>query len=113
MNKATSRRLTAVYEEDDPSFSNIMGGPHWNIVDRRNEEVCATVWVDSDPAEEGRGTAEEDALLLSAAPDLFRAAHLALEWAASQDEEYLPAWVQRLARAVKKAQKGDRYTVFE
>lgn len=113
MNRALNRKLDAYYEEDDPNFSNIMGGPHWNLVDRTSGEVCATVWVDDDPAEEGRGNAENDALLLSAAPDLFRAAQRAMEWADGQDESYLPDWVSRLAKAVKKAQKGDKYTVFE
>jgi hypothetical protein len=113
MNKAINRKLDAVYEEDDQNFSNIMGGPHWNITDRGTGEVCATVWIEDDPAEDPRGPAEEDALLFSAAPNLYRAARRVLDWAGGQDEDYLPKCFSALAAAIKKAEQGDKNTVFE
>jgi hypothetical protein len=99
---ADKKKWRAVYERDDPNFSNIMGGPHYNIV-AEDEEVVATVWIDDAAAK-----CEKDALLLAAAPNLLSAAEKVLEWADGQDEDYVPRWVNKLAKAVKKATGGDK-----
>lgn len=96
------KKWRAVYERDDPSFSNIMGGPHYNVVDAE-ETVIATVWIDDRAVE-----CERDALLIAAAPNLLRAGKKILEWAHGQDEDYLPPWVNKLAKAVTKATEGDK-----
>lgn len=101
---ADKKKWRAVYERDDPSFSNIMGGPHYNIT-TADDEVIATVWIDDRAVE-----CEKDALLLAAAPDLLRAGQKIMDWADGQDDDYLPAWVKKLSKAVKKATGGDKNT---
>ncbi|NDC55278.1 MAG: hypothetical protein EBZ69_00325 [Alphaproteobacteria bacterium] len=103
---SATRNWAAVYEEDDPSFSNIMGGPHYNVVDiTEDEEVVATIWIDDDIKKCNR-----DALLIAAAPNLLLACADALAWAASQDETLAPRWIRRMAKAVRKARGGDKNT---
>jgi|688.fasta_scaffold1283655_1 hypothetical protein len=99
------RKLAAIYEIDDQNFMNIMGGPHYNIVDIDDDEVLATVWIDDDPTK-----CEQDALLLAASEDLLHAAEAALKWAQDQDDERSPAWIKKLATAVQKANEGDKHT---
>jgi hypothetical protein len=99
------RNIAAIYEVDDQNFMNIMGGPHYNIVDVKDDEVIATVWIDDDVHK-----CEKDALLLAAAEDLLKAAEAALDWVHAQDEDQLPPWTVRLAKAVKKANAGDKHT---
>jgi hypothetical protein len=99
------RNIAAIYEVDDQNFMNIMGGPHYNIVDVNEDEVIATVWIDDDVHK-----CEKDALLLSAAEDLLKASEAALDWVHAQDEDQLPPWAVRLAKAVKKANEGDKHT---
>jgi hypothetical protein len=101
---ANKKKWRAVYERDDPNFSNIMGGPHYNIT-TADEEVVATVWIDDEAVK-----CEKDALLLAAAPNLLLAAKKVLEWVEGQDEDYVPQWAKRLAKAVKKATGGDKNT---
>lgn len=100
---ADKKKWRAVYERDDPSFSNINGGPHYNIED--DDEVIATVWIDDRAVE-----CEKDALLIAAAPNLLAAAKKVLEWVDGQDEDYVPKWANKLAKAVKKATGGDKNT---
>jgi len=101
---ANKKKWRAVYERDDSSFSNIMGGPHYNVV-TDDEEVIATVWIDDEAVK-----CEKDALLISAAPNLLQVGRQIMEWADGQDEDYLPPWVSKLAKAVKKATEGDKET---
>jgi hypothetical protein len=94
------KQWSAVYEEDDPAFQNIMGGPHYNIENAADGEVVATVWLDDNLSK-----CRRDALLLAAAPNLLRACRAALDWADAQDEDLLPNWVQKMAKAVRKTDK--------
>jgi hypothetical protein len=99
------RKIAAIYEVDDQNFMNIMGGPHYNIVDVSDYEVIATVWIDDDADK-----CKKDALLLAAAEDLLRAADAALKWAHDQDDAYAPAWIRSLSKAAQKAKEGDKHT---
>ena len=72
---------------------------------RADCEVVATVWIDDDAEK-----CERDAILLSAAPDLLRACNEALDWAEAQDESRAPQWIRRMAKAVRKAERGDKNT---
>ena len=101
-----TKSWAVIYELDDPSFQNIMGGPHYNVVDLDEcDDVVATVWIYDDA-----NKCQRDALLMAAAPNLLRACVEAVKWGEAQDDTVAPRWIRRMAKAVQLALNGDKHS---